>query len=179
MLNITFLNIRSLCFIMALVCGFQPRIAVSQDKSSQQDTEDLRRQVEELSRYSVRTQSHIMMDVEYHFANLWFAAGKGQWDLAAFYLRESRSHLGWMVKIRPVRKVPGGGSVDLHPLQKSINSEFAVLGDTIENNDLQAFKAAYQQTLTQCHDCHQAAGLGYLEPHIPERPPSTMMINGE
>src|SRR6266568_2288679 len=32
-------------------------------------------------------QSHAMVDVGYHFANLWFAADKGNWPLAKYYLQ--------------------------------------------------------------------------------------------
>src|SRR2546427_8391049 len=40
-------------------------------------------------------QSHVMADVGYHFANLWFAADKQNWPLANYYLSETRSHLRW------------------------------------------------------------------------------------
>src|SRR4051812_23606399 len=35
-------------------------------------------------------QSHVMADVGYHFANLWFAAEKQNWPLANYYLSETR-----------------------------------------------------------------------------------------
>src|SRR5438552_19105324 len=38
-------------------------------------------------------QSHAMVDVGYHFANLWFSADKENWTLARYYLQEPRSHL--------------------------------------------------------------------------------------
>ena len=34
-----------------------------------------------------------MMDVDYHFANLWFAGQSKNWPLAQFYLNETRAHL--------------------------------------------------------------------------------------
>ena len=48
-------------------------------------------------------QSHVMADVGYHFANLWFAGEKRNWPLAKFYLDETRSHLRWAVRVIPVR----------------------------------------------------------------------------
>jgi hypothetical protein len=31
-------------------------------------------------------QAHVMADVGYHFANLWFAVKNGNWPLAQYYL---------------------------------------------------------------------------------------------
>src|SRR5437016_14585721 len=44
-------------------------------------------------------QAHAMADVGYHFSNLWFAADKQNWPLAAYSLGETRSHLKWAVRI--------------------------------------------------------------------------------
>lgn len=49
-------------------------------------------------------QSHVMADVGYHFANLWFAGDAKNWALAKFYFDETRSHLNWAVRVIPVRK---------------------------------------------------------------------------
>jgi hypothetical protein len=153
-------------------------VAGSQEDGT--EVEQLRRQVEELSNLAVRTQSHVMTDVEYQFSNLWFAGRSGQWDLAAFYLRETRSHLRWAVRIRPVRSVAGGGSVDLTTFQQNIEqSGFRAIDGAIVDHDTDAFSKAYEQTLPQCLACHAASGLGYLAPHVPERAPSTLMIEGQ
>lgn len=151
--------------------------AGAQDSAANTDSEKLRQQVEQLDQLAVRTQSHVMMDVEYQFTNLWFAAQSEQWDLAAFYLRETRSHLDWMVRIRPVRRVAGGGSVDLKPFQESITQGgFAQMAKALDGKDHDTFEAAYKQTLGQCLACHAASGLPYLAPHVPDRPSSMLMI---
>lgn len=170
------------CFasFAALILGIFPGAAAPQDGETRADLDTLRDRVEELSNLAVRTQSHIMMDVEYHFANLWFAAHNEQWELASFYLRETDSHLRWTVRVRPMRTIRGGGSVDLPPFQESIEqSGFAAIESAIERKDASGFEAAYRQTLAQCHACHQAAGLGYLEPRVPETPPSALMLHPE
>ena len=170
---------RSRCFqsLVVAVIVVLPGTASPQSATLQTDIEALQKQVEELSNLAVRTQSHIMADVEYHFSNLWFAVRNGQWELASFYLRETDSHLGWTVRVRPVRSIRGGGMVDLRPFQLSIEQAgFAQLERAIEQEDVGEFEAAYERTLTQCYACHQAAGLGYLEPRIPEMPPSPLML---
>lgn len=162
---------------LVLICLPVPH-ASSQDDDS--DLASLRQQIAELSQLAVRTQSHVMIDVEYQFSNLWFAGQSGQWDLAAFYLRETRSHLGWTVRMRPVRNVAGGGTVDLQTFQQAIEqSGFTDLAHAIEQKDTDAFLAAYKETLPECHACHTASGLGYLEPHIPDHAPSPLMIQGQ
>lgn len=144
----------------------------------QAQIDDLKQQVESLNNMAVRTQSHIMADVEYHFTNLWFAAHNQQWDLASFYLRESRSHLAWMVRVRPVRNVRGGGTVELEPFQDSIDQAgFTPIQGALDAHDIGKFEDLYSQTLSICHSCHVASGLGYLEPKIPEAPLSALMLH--
>ena len=172
-----FLEKQCLALLVATALGMLPSVAVPQSDGPASDIDALRMQVEELSNLAVRTQSHVMMDVEYHFSNLWFAARNGQWDLASFYLRETDSHLRWTVRIRPVRSIRGGGSVDLQPFQQAIEqSGLADLANAIEHQDVGDFEAAYRQTMAQCYACHQAAGLTYLEPHVPAMPLSSLML---
>ena len=101
----TFLRPQCLPLFIAVLLSVLPGTAVPQDATIQSELEALRKQVEELSNLAVRTQSHIMVDVEYHFSNLWFAGRNEQWELASFYLRETDSHLGWTVRVRPVRSI--------------------------------------------------------------------------
>jgi len=117
------------------------------------------------------SQSHAMMDVDYHFSNLWFAAQNENWPLAAFYLNETRSHLNWTVRLHPVRKLADGGDLDLAPILKSVEQGgLAQLKTAVERKDKKAFGVAYRETLSQCYACHQAAEKPYLRPHVPTGP---------
>lgn len=170
------ISIVSLLILPAVVLTLAGN-ASAQEETKQATLEELQERIDQLESLAVRTQSHVMFDVEYHFSNLWFAAHSQQWDLAAFYLRETASHLGWAVRIRPERSVAGGGTVDLRPFEQSMKQgSFSVLKDALEKQNVAAFENAYKQTLPQCHACHEASGLGYLDPHIPETPPSSLMI---
>jgi hypothetical protein len=125
------------------------------------------------------SQSHTMIDVEYHFANLWFAAKAANWPLAAFYLNETRSHLNWAVRVRAVRKLANGSELDLRPILKGVEEAgLAELKTAVDAHDGTAFEAAYRRTLTQCHACHQAAEKPYLEPAVPAVPASALMLSG-
>ena len=51
-------------------------------------------------------QSHAMIDVGYHMANLWFAVERKNWAFAAFEFDETRNRIRWTIRINPVRKDP-------------------------------------------------------------------------
>lgn len=115
-------------------------------------------------------QAHAMVDVGYHFANLWFAANQTNWPLANYYLGETRSHLKWAVQIHPVRQV-GSSQVDLRGISDAVdNTLLAGIGKTLEAKDLAGFKVAYRNTLEGCYACHTACQKPYLRPQIPEAP---------
>jgi hypothetical protein len=121
-------------------------------------------------------QAHGMTDVDYHFANLWFAAQNGNWPLAEFYLGETRSHLNWVVRMRPVRRLAAGGEIDLRPILKNLeNSTLADARTAIGMHDLKAFETAYRGTMLQCYGCHVAAEKPYLRLRIPELPATRMI----
>src|SRR5262249_55506856 len=46
----------------------------------------------------VPSNSHIMMDVQWHWTNLWFAAQAKNWSLAQYYFNEARGHIHWLIK---------------------------------------------------------------------------------
>lgn len=52
---------------------------------AQPDVAALKDEVDALKRL-LPDQAHVMADVDYHFANLWFAAHNANWPLAEFYL---------------------------------------------------------------------------------------------
>jgi hypothetical protein len=157
-----------------------PAASFGQETSLQAEVDALKQKVADLDNVAVRSQSHMMMDVEFQFANLWFAAKHQQWDLAAFFMRETQSHIAWTVRVRPVRNVTGGGTVELKPFQQAIEQGgLTPIKAALEMKDGKAFRKAYEDTLPLCHSCHVASGLGYLEPHIPKHPPSVTMIKDE
>jgi len=116
------------------------------------------------------SQSHAMMDVGYHFTNLWFAGQHKHWSLAQFYLDETRSHLRWSVRIIPVRRTKGG-EVDLRGLLEAVDRTGLAAGaKAINEQDSASFATGYRQTLEGCYTCHKAAEKPYLRPRIPEMP---------
>jgi hypothetical protein len=122
-------------------------------------------------------QSHVMQDVSYHFGNLWFAGQHENWDLADFYLAETKSHLHWAVRVIPKRKDKAGKEVDLAPILEALeNGPLKKLQDTIANKDRPTFEREYRATLEGCYACHKTADKPFLHPQVPERP-ETPIIN--
>lgn len=122
-------------------------------------------------------QAHMMSDVGDHFTNLWFAATAENWPLADFYLGETRSHLRWAVRAKPIRKDGKGEDVDLvHILEAFENSQLAELKRSIDGGNRPTFEQCYKESLTVCYSCHKASEKPYLRPQIPSRP-ATGIIN--
>jgi len=143
--------------------------------AAQPDIASLRDEVETLKRL-LPDQAHAVADVDYHFANLWFAAQNANWPLAEFYLNETRAHLNWAVRMRPVRKLASSGEIDLRPILQGVES--SGLSDaraSINKRDLKAFELAYRGTMLQCYGCHIASGKPYLRLRIPETPATRMI----
>jgi hypothetical protein len=122
------------------------------------------------------SQSHTMSDVGYHWTNLWFAVEKKNWPLAAFYFEETRSHILWTIRLRPVRKGPDGNDVNLMPIFEGIDtSAFKMVAEAIQTQNPTAFVAAYRETLQACYGCHKASGLTFLRPEVPTEPSQTII----
>jgi glucose/arabinose dehydrogenase len=120
-----------------------------------------------------------MMDVGYHFGNLWFAADKQNWPLAGYYLGETRSHLKWAVQIQPSRLTKSGAKVDLNGILEAVdNTLLAELDKAIENKDAPGFKTAYRRTIEGCYACHTACEKQFLRVQVPDAPGATIIDFG-
>jgi hypothetical protein len=121
-------------------------------------------------------QAHAMADVSAHFSNLWFAGQKKNWPLADFYLGETKSHLHWAVRIRPLRQDAEKRDIKLADILTSIeNTTFKDLHAAIAAKDGTRFEKAYRATIEGCTACHKATGKPYLRPGIPTRPAETVL----
>ena len=122
------------------------------------------------------SQSHTMMDVGFHMANLWFAGQAKNWPLARFYFNETRQHIRWTIRVRPIRKDADGQPVDLKSIFDAMDTtSFETLKTAIEQMDSSAFQAAYKQTLEGCYSCHKACSLPFLRPMVPTTGPQPII----
>ena len=119
----------------------------------------------------IPSQSHAMIDVAYHWTNLWFAAEHKNWPLAEFYFNEARSHMQWAVLIRPIRKDDQNRDVDLQAIFDALDvSSFAGVKMAIAQKDSQKFAAAYRLALDGCYTCHKSSAKPFLKPTMPKAP---------
>jgi hypothetical protein len=122
------------------------------------------------------TQSHTMMDVGYHWTNLWFAAEKKNWPLARYLFGEARQSMRWTMLLRPVRQLPDGKSVDVKGIFTAVDmSAFAAVQLAVEDEDHATFASSYKSALDACYSCHVSAGLAHLRPVVPTSPASTLI----
>ena len=160
----------------ALTVSVQPsHVHAQAGASTSPDVIAMRAEIDALKR-QLPDQAHVMADVDYHFSSLWFAARNANWPLATFYLGETRSHLNWAVRMRPVRKLSSGADLELRPILQGVESAgLAQIKAAIEQHDQRAFDRAYRGAIAQCYGCHAAAEKPYLRPRIPDSPGARMI----
>jgi hypothetical protein len=144
-----------------------PAPAASQAKPADLDT--LAADVERLKAL-LPSNSHIMMDVQWHWTNLWFAGQAKNWPLAQFYFNETRNHIVWLTRKSPIIRSQG-------PEREEVNvagifdgvdtSSLADVKNAIAAKDSAKFAAAYRAMLESCYSCHKSVGRPYLRPMIP------------
>jgi len=117
----------------------------------------------------IPTNSTIMMDVQWHWTNLWFAGKKRNWPLAQYYFNESRGHIQWLVRKNPtIRNNVEQKDVDLQGIFDGIDtSSLAMVKDAIEKKDGPAFDRNYRTMLESCYACHKSVGRPYIRPQMP------------
>ena len=125
----------------------------------------------------VPSNSHIMMDVQFQWMNLWFAARQRNWPLAQYFYNEARGHMRWLITKSPTTRAPDGTDVDLKSIFEAIDtSSLAGVKDAIDKKNSVQFAAEYKTMLKSCYSCHKSAGRPYIRPAIP-LPGSISMIN--
>src|SRR5580765_4283446 len=112
--------------------------------------------------------SHIMMDVQFHWTNLWFAAQRKDWAFAQYQFNEMRGHIQWLMRKSPIIRGQDGMDVDVKSIFDAIDtSSLADVKTAIEKKDSVKFAAAYKTMIESCYSCHKAVGRPYLRPMIP------------
>jgi hypothetical protein len=120
--------------------------------------------------------SHIMMDVQFHWTNLWFAAQKKDWAFAQYQFNEMRGHIIWLTRKSPIIRAQDGTDVDIKSIFDGVDtSSLADVKAAIEKKDSVRFAATYKTMIESCYSCHKAVGRPYLRPMIPTAPAMTVI----
>src|SRR5262245_59770075 len=97
-----------------------PRLAAQQERTSLPTMESLPAEVAQLKAL-VPSNSHIMMDVQWHWTNLWFAGQKKNWPLAQYWFSEMRGHIIWLTRKSPIiRSLADGKDVDIKSMFEGV-----------------------------------------------------------
>src|ERR1700720_2594463 len=85
----------------------------------------------------IPTNSTIMMDVQWHWTNLWWAGRRRNWPLAQYYFNEARGHIQQLVRKNPtIRNNVEQKDVDLQGIFDGIDtSSLAMVKDAIERKN--------------------------------------------
>jgi hypothetical protein len=121
-------------------------------------------------RQLVPTNSTIMMDVQWHWTNLWWAGKRRNWPLAQYYFNEGRNHIQQLVRKNPtIRNAQDGTDVELQGIFDGIDtSSLAMVKSSIEKKDGAEFEKNYKIMLESCYACHKSVGRPYIRPMIPQ-----------
>jgi hypothetical protein len=120
-------------------------------------------------RQLIPTNSTIMMDVQWHWTNLWFAGKRRNWPLAQYYFNEARGHIQQLVRKNPtIRNQVDGTDVELQGIFDGIDtSSLQMVKDAIAKKDGVEFEKDYKVMLESCYACHKSVGRPYIRPQIP------------
>ena len=110
-----------------------------------------------------------MMDVQWHWTNLWWAGKRRNWPLAQYYFNEARGHIQQLVRKNPtIRNQVDRTDVELQGIFDGIDtSSLAMVKDAIEKKDGVVFEKNYRTMLESCYACHKSVGRPYIRPQIP------------
>ena len=149
--------------------GLLPTVSAQQGRRAALPTmESLPMEVAQLKAL-VPSNSHIMMDVQFHWTNLWFAGRKKNWPLAQYFFNETRGHIQWLIRKSPIIRGPDQKDVDIQGIFDGVDtSSLAAVKTAIEKQDSAQFAATYKTMLESCYACHKAVGRPYLRPMLPQ-----------
>ena len=119
-----------------------------------------------------------MMDVQWHWTNLWFAAQAKNWPLATYQFNEARGHMQWLIKKSPMIRSSGPDreQVDIEGIFGGIDTgSLADVKAAIDAKDVAKFAQTYRTMLENCYSCHKAVGRPYIRPMIPKTQAQSMM----
>ena len=148
--------------------GMLPAVSAQQGRRNALPTmESLPTEVAQLKAL-VPSNSHIMMDVQFHWTNLWFAGRRKNWPLAQYFFNETRGHIQWLIRKSPMIRGQDGKDVDIQGIFDGVDtSSLAAVKTAIEKQDSAQFAATYKTMLESCYACHKAVGRPYLRPMLP------------
>ena len=108
-----------------------------------------------------------MREVGDRFQNMYFAADKGNWALAAYMSKYMNGAMNPAALTKAAEYKVWKGFYE---------NNFAEVNRTIQAKDLPGFKKAYTAVIADCNNCHKAMGYGFISV-VQQKTPSDQGIN--
>jgi hypothetical protein len=110
----------------------------------------------------------IMMEYSTRYTNTYYAAKGGNWDLAAYMMKEALEIQEVGETTRPARAgaLKAFETAYLEPLNAAIAAK-----------DFQKFDAAFKAGVKGCNGCHVSQGFPYMEYALPGAPTSPLKMS--
>jgi hypothetical protein len=107
----------------------------------------------------------VMMEYAARWTNTYYAAKGGNWDLAAYMVKEALEIQEVGETTRPKR----AGAL------KAFESAYVTpLSEAIKAKDFGKFDAAFKAGVKGCNGCHVSQGFPYIEYELPASPPAPL-----
>jgi hypothetical protein len=104
----------------------------------------------------------IMVVVSRNYGNLWHAAHGGNWDLASFYFRRTRTLLRNLAITRPKYEAQ---------LAEFERDHLEPISGALLARDLAGFDRLYDASVDRANELHVVTGYPYIRWSRPEEPP--------
>lgn len=107
----------------------------------------------------------VMIEYSNRYTDTYYAAKGGNWELAAYMVKEALEIQEVGEATRPAR----AGA-----LKAFETAYLEPLNAAIEAKDFQKFDAAFKAGVKGCNGCHASQGFPYIEYVLPDAPPSPL-----
>src|SRR5438477_7085684 len=107
----------------------------------------------------------IMTLQQMRHTKLWLAGQAGNWDLAAYEIKELGEGFDDIVKYHPTHE--GSPVAPKDAIPRMVTAPVADLRAVIEGKRAQAFEPAFDALTKACNDCHEATNFGF---NVVQRP---------
>jgi len=110
-----------------------------------------------------------MTTIQLHTGKLWFVAKAGNWELAACEIHELEETMESVKKLN----VEKNGVKISGVMDSVLKTQIAQLKEAIKRKSQAGFQKAYDETLSECNDCHTESGHRFIRIIRPTAPPVT------
>ena len=109
----------------------------------------------------------VMIEYGNRYTNAYYAAKGGNWDLAAYQIKEAREiqEVGETTRPARARALKGFEKNYLDPLDEAIKAK-----------DFKKFDKAFKDGVQGCNTCHTGQGFPFIKYELPKAPASPLVM---